>query len=64
MAENVVEQIDKRFKTFRLDRQTNRIINLKFQEETNIDEFLDIQSILNNNNVRYKFDKNFDIQLV
>lgn len=64
MLENVVNQIDKRFKTFKIDTQTNRIVNMKFQEETNIDEFLDIQSILNNNNVRYKFDKNFDIQLV
>ena len=64
MAQSVVDQIDDRFKTFKLDRQTNRIINLKFQEETDIDEFFDIRGILNRNNVRYKFDKNFDIQLV
>ncbi len=64
MGQDVVDQIDKNFKTFRLDKQTNRIINLRFQEETNIDEFFDIRAILNQNNVRYRFDKNFDFQLV
>lgn len=64
MGQDVVDQIDKKFKTFKLDRQTNRIINLKFQEETNIDEFFDIRAILNRNNVRYRFDRNFDFQLV
>ncbi len=63
MALNVVEQIGK-FRTFRLDLHSKRIVNLKFQEDTDIDEFLDIQYLLDKNKIQYRFDKNFDIQII
>lgn len=63
MSQNVVELISK-FKTFKFDRNTKRIVNTKFQKETNIDEFLDIQFILRKNNMQFRFDKNFDIQIL
>lgn len=57
-------EVLKGFETFVYDSKLNRIVNQKFQEETNIDEFLTIQNLLDNFHVRYRFDKNFDIQLV
>jgi hypothetical protein len=63
MAENIIKEINS-FETFKFDNNTNRIINMRFQEETNIDEFLSIQHLLDTNKVMYKFDKNFDIQVV
>ncbi len=63
MAQNIIDQINN-FLTFKFDGDTNRIVNMKFQEETNIDEFLSIQYLLDANNVLYRFDKNFDIQVI
>jgi uncharacterized protein YkuJ len=63
MGQKTIDEINN-FTTFKFDKNTQRVINLKFQEETNIDEFLNIQNILDNNKVLYKFDKNFDIQVI
>ena len=63
MAQNVIDEINN-FLTFQFDNNTNRIINMKFQEDTNIDEFLSIQYILDNHHILYRFDKNFDIQVI
>ena len=63
MAQNVIDEINS-FQTFKFDNNTNRIVNMRFQEETNIDEFLSIQYILDSHNVVYRFDKNFDIQVI
>lgn len=63
MAQYVVDAL-KGFKTFKYDENTRRVINLKFKEDTNIDEFLTIQHLLDNCRVKYKFDKNFDIQVL
>lgn len=63
MAENIINEINN-FETFKFDNNTNRIVNMRFQEETDIDEFLSIQHLLDTNKVLYKFDKNFDIQVV
>lgn len=57
-------EVLKGFETFVYDASLHRIVNQRFQEDTNIDEFLTIQNLLDNFRVRYKFDKNFDIQLV
>ena len=51
-------------KTFKFDVNSKRIVNTKFQEETNIEEFLNIKHILNSNKIKYRFDKNFDIQIL
>jgi len=63
MAQNVIDEINS-FQTFKFDNNTNRIVNMRFQEETDIDEFLSIQYILDSHNIIYKFDKNFDIQVI
>lgn len=63
MVEKIIEEINN-FLTFRFDLTTNRIVNMRFQEETDIDEFLSIQHILDANKVLYRFDKNFDIQVI
>ena len=63
MAENIIRQINS-FESFKFDSYTNTIVNMRFQEDTNIDEFLSIQHLLDKNKVDYKFDKNFDIKVI
>lgn len=63
MGQHVVDAINDH-KTFMFDKATNRVVNKRFQEETNIEEFLHIQHILDNNRITYRFDKNFDIQII
>lgn len=63
MADKVIEEINK-FSTFQFDKQNNRIINLKSQEDTNIDEYLDIEFLLDNNFIRRRYEPNFEIQIV
>ncbi len=63
MGQKTIDEINN-FTTFKFDENTNRDVNMRFQEETNIDEFLNIQNILDKDKVLYKFDKNFDIQVI
>ena len=63
MGQKTIDEINN-FTTFRFDTNSNRVINMRFQEDTNIDEFLDIQNILDKEKVLYKFDRNFDIQVI
>jgi hypothetical protein len=63
MGQKTIDEINN-FTTFKFDEHTNRVVNMRFQEDTNIDEFLDIQNILDKDKVLYKFDKNFDIQVI
>jgi hypothetical protein len=51
-------------KTFKFDRESKRVVNTRFQEDTDIEEFLNIQHILDNNRIKYRFDKNFDIKIL
>lgn len=52
------------YSTFDYNATTKRIRNLRFGEDTNLEEFLDIQEQLDRNKVRYVFDKNFDIKII
>jgi len=63
MAENIVNKINK-FNTYKFDEQSYSIVNLKSSEDTNIDEFLDIQFLLDCNRVMYYFKENFEIQVI
>ncbi len=63
MGQKTIDEINN-FTTFKFDENTNRVVNMRFQEETNIDEFLNIQNILDHDKVLYRFDKNFDIQVI
>lgn len=63
MADKIINEINK-FNTFAFDKQNNRVINLKSREDTNIDEFLDIEFILDNNYIRRTYQPNFEIQII
>lgn len=63
MAQQIINEIN-RFVTFRFDYTKNRVVNLKINREIEVDEFLDIQYILDRNKVRYSFEKNFEIQIL
>jgi len=63
MSQKIIDEIN-RYSCFKFDYQQNRVINLKSKEHTNIDEFLGIQFMLDNNRVLHKFENNFEIQIV
>lgn len=63
MAQQIINEINK-FVTFRFDSKSNRVINLKINRDLEVDEFLDIQYMLDCNKVRYSFEKNFEIQIL
>ena len=63
MPEIVIDKINQ-FKTFKYNGEIKRIINLKFKEDTDIDEFLNIQYLLDKNRIHYKFEKNFEIKIL
>lgn len=63
MARHIINEINKSV-TFRFDDAKNRVINIKTNRDFEVDEFLDIQYILDCNRVRYKFEKDFEIQIL
>lgn len=63
MANHIIAQIDN-FTTFKYDKKRKRVVNLKRDREREVDEFLDIQYILDCNRVKYHFEKNFEIQIL
>ncbi|MBE0495829.1 MAG: hypothetical protein IBX45_05425 [Campylobacterales bacterium] len=63
MSQVVVRLMDQ-FSTYRYDKTQQKIVNLKQAQETNIDEFLAIQHVLDNHRVPYRFERNFQIQLL
>ncbi len=63
MAEQVINKINM-YETFAFDKEKNRVINLKSNEDVNIDEFLDIQYLLDKNKIQHKFESNFEIQII
>ena len=63
MAVEIIEQIES-FENFRYDSESNRIVNLKVGEDTDIFEFRKIFSILNKHRIYYTFENNFEIQIV
>ncbi len=62
MAQHIIDKINN-FSTFKFDVKNNRVVNLKNSDTTDIDEFLDIQYLLDCNRVVYDFQKNFEIQI-
>jgi len=63
MAQQIINTIND-FVTFKFDYVKKRIVNLKVNRDIEIDEFLDIQYILDRNKIRYRFEKNFEIQIL
>ena len=62
MAQNLIDKINS-FNTFRFDREKKRVVNLQDFKKTNIDEFLQIQYLLDCHRVVYSLEKNFEIQI-
>jgi len=63
MSQKLIDEIN-RYSCFQFDQNQNRVINLKSKEQTNIDEFLGIQFMLDNNRILHQFENNFEIQIV
>jgi len=63
MADKIINEINK-YSSFRFCEENNRIINLKSREDTNIDEFLDIQYLLDKSKIIHRFENNFEIQII
>lgn len=63
MATELINEINN-FPGFYFDNTKNKIINRRDGEETNLEEFLAIQHLLDNNRVQYTFEKNFNIKVI
>jgi hypothetical protein len=63
MAQQIIDVIN-RFVTFKFDCTKNRVVNLRLSRDIEVDEFLDIQYILDCNQIRYRFEKDFEIQIL
>lgn len=62
MAHQIINEINK-FVTFKFDNKKNRVVNTKVDRDIEVDEFLNIQHILDCNSVRYRFEEGFEIQI-
>jgi hypothetical protein len=63
MSEMVVSELSS-FKNYKYDGLTKRIINLKTPVDADLDEFLAIAHILDENYIKYKFTTNVDIRII
>lgn len=63
MAQSVIDTINS-FSSFKFDADKNRVVSLEDYEGTDVEEFLDIQYLLDCNKVMYSFEKNFEIQII
>lgn len=63
MAQNIKDEIN-RFQNFKFDDLSNSIVNLRKNFDADIDEFLAIQHILDNNHIAHKFERNFNIRIL
>ena len=63
MADKIINEINK-FRTFKFDKQSNRIINLKPKGDVDIDEYLEIEFLLDNNYIKRSYAANFEIQII
>ncbi|DAB31869.1 MAG TPA: hypothetical protein CFH79_06860 [Sulfurospirillum sp. UBA11407] len=61
---NVVLEKLNHYKSFRYDTKTKSIVNLKSSEEIDIDEFLEIQHLLDVHRVSYRFEPKFIIRIL
>lgn len=62
MAQKLIDKINS-FNTFKFDTAQKRVVNLQDFEGADVDEFLEIQYLLDCHRVEYNFEKNFEIQI-
>lgn len=63
MSEILINEI-KRFNSYEYEPMTNRIVNLNGATNADIDEFLEIAHLLDENYIKYKFTTNIDIRIL
>jgi len=63
MSEIIINEIN-RFKSYRYEPSTKRVVNLKSCENADLEEFLAIAHILDSNYIKYKFTTNIDIRIL
>lgn len=63
MPVEVVNAIN-RSESYSYDDKAKRVVNLKPYAQSDIDEFLQIQHLLDCQHIPYKFEKNFHIQIL
>lgn len=59
----IIDEIN-RFKNYRYEESTRRVVNLKGCENADLEEFLAIAHILDSNFIKYKFTTNIDIRII
>lgn len=64
MGQHIITEIEKDYTTFKYNSQCNFIENLKFKDDTNIDELIGIRYLLDTNNINYKIYPTFDIRIL
>ena len=62
MSNKIVKELNK-YSSFIYNKDTNRITNLKSNTDANVDDFFEIQFLLDKNRIKYKFEQNFTIQI-
>jgi len=63
MSEMIISELNK-FKNYKYDSSTMRVINQKTPIDADLDEFLAISHILDRNYIKYKFTTNVDIRIL
>lgn len=63
MSEIVIDELN-RFKNYRYEPNTRRVVNLKGITNADLEEFLEIAHILDSNYIKYKFTTNIDIRIL
>lgn len=63
MNQDLINQING-FSSYRYDPKSERVININLAKSLNIEEFLEVQHILDSNLINYVFEKNFQIHVI
>ena len=62
MSNKIIKELNE-YSSFIYNKSTNRITNLKSNVDANVDDFFEIQFLLDKNRIKYKFEQNFTIQI-
>ena len=63
MSEIIINELNS-FQSYKFEKNSNRVVNLRGISEADLDEFLEITHILDKNSIKYKFTTNIDIRIL
>lgn len=63
MSELLINEMN-RFKNYKYEPITKRVVNLRGSSNADLDEFLEIAHLLDSNFIKYKFTTNIDIRIL